>query len=338
MNENKSAPPASTESESRKHRGPGVPTIALPKALSLMRKFWEKEKRNPAPVPAVVSHWGFSPKSSGGFLTVASMKRYDLLTDEGAATKRMLRLSGLALELLRTETSDPVEYQRLLKVAALNPAMHRELWEQYKHELPSDETLKSNLVFQRHFSEESAKAFIDEYKETISFSKLAEGDSVEDINPARAEHNDSQKPLFQQKLVTESIKRGTAPGTVLGDFLNPPPSSLREFNFPLPGGVASLKVPFPLTEQDYEGLLKTLATFKDGLVKKPEIPGVSCTQPNWEENAKTLAEMGEEFNLVNFSYSHDIGQAKELAKLHGFDLRLDINNGAALFRKRQQKT
>ena len=302
-----------------------------------MRKLWEKEKRNAAPVPAVVSHWGFSPKSSGGFLAVASMIRYGLLSDQGSAEKRTLKLSELALELLRTETSDPVEYQRLLKVAALKPALHLELWELYKHEPPSDKTLVSNLVFQKHFSEESAKAFVEEYNETVSFAKLSESDTVEDIDPTVAEQRDSQKPLFEQRRVIESVKRTTAPGALLGDFMSPHLSPLREFNFPLPAGVATLRVPFPLTEEDFDGLIRTLNSFKDGLIKKPEPPSINCASPNWQENAKALAGMGEEFNLVGFDYSHDIAPAKELAVKHGFELRLDLNNGAALFRKRESK-
>lgn len=52
---------------------------------------------------------------------------------------------------------------------------------------------------------------------------------------------------------------------------------LREFVFPLPTGTAALRVPFPLTEEDYDLLIKTLRNFKEGLVKK-DFPQIDLSQ------------------------------------------------------------
>src|SRR5438270_379154 len=87
----------------RRTRGPAVPTINLEKAIALIRKVWEKEKRNPAPVSSIVTHWGYKPKSSGGFLAIASLKRFGLLDEQGSSKQRTLKLSQLALDLLKNE-------------------------------------------------------------------------------------------------------------------------------------------------------------------------------------------------------------------------------------------
>lgn len=144
------------------------------------------------------------------------------------------------------------------------------------------------------------------------------------------------KLLLQQKHVTESIKTMMTPGTPLANFLNPPMSVLREFNFPLPTGVATLKLPFPLTEEDFENLITTLNTFKDGLVKKPEPFLLDCAE-GWEVKAKALAGMGAEFNLINFDYSFEIEKVKAVAVENNLDVRLDLNKHMALFRKRSDK-
>jgi hypothetical protein len=109
---------------------------------------------------------------------------------------------------------------------------------------------------------------------------------------------------------------------------------VREFSFPLPAGVASLKVPFPLTEEDFSGLIKTLQTFKDGLVRKPDPVSVDSNSQAWKDQAKTMAELGIEFTVLNFDYSHDAVFLKELAKLTGFEVRVDSNKQSALFGKR----
>ncbi len=180
--------PPETLASSRRTRGPAVPAINLEKSLGLMRTVWEKEKRNPAPVNSIVTHWGYKAKSSGGFLAIASLKRFGLLDEQGSGQQRTLKLSALALDLLKNETTDAAEYLRLLKTAALHPKFHREMWTKYGTELPSDQTIQSFLVFDKHFPEDTAKGFIREYKETIGFAKLAEGDTV----PETGGENDTE--------------------------------------------------------------------------------------------------------------------------------------------------
>ena len=154
-----------------KSRGPAVPTVNLQKALDLMRIVWAEEKRNPAPVSVILTHWKYKPKSSGGLQAIASLKRFGLLEEQGSGEKRTLKLTPLALDILKNETVDAAEYIRLLKEAALNPKFHRLLWEKHGTEMPSDQTLEKNLVFDMRFSEDAAKHFVKEYKDTLAFAK-----------------------------------------------------------------------------------------------------------------------------------------------------------------------
>ena len=143
-----------------------------------------------------------------------------------------------------------------------------------------------------------------------------------------------EKPLDKQKNTMENFGEPTDFGKI---FRIPAPPTIREFNFPLPSGGAALKLPIPLTEEDFDILINTLNTFKDGLVKKPEPVSIECAE-GWKDKANALLSLGVEFNLTGFDYAFDIAVAKEVAINNNFDLRLDVNKGMALFRKRSDKS
>jgi hypothetical protein len=44
---------------------------------------------------------------------------------------------------------------------------------------------------------------------------------------------------------------------------------LREFTFPLSAGMAALKIPFPLTDDDFDFFIETLKLWRKKLVKSP---------------------------------------------------------------------
>jgi hypothetical protein len=283
------------ESESSiKKGGVPVPGNNLQRCLELMRKVWEFEKRNAAPVPAILKNWGYGTKSSGGFIAIASLKRFGLLDEEGSNEKRTLKLSGFALDLLKNETVNPKEYQRLLKVAALNPAFHKEIWAKYGQELPSETTIESFLVFDKHFREDAAKAFIKQYKETISFAKLNESDSVEDGDKSDEESESDEKnklpvvpPVPLQPKITPLNPMNT----------NVPPGTL-----PIPVADKIAMVPFPMTEEDFDLFIGTLQLWKKKLVRalSPIPPTVKLpANAVWKNNdtdkpVKIVAVMGEQ--------------------------------------------
>ncbi len=164
----------------------GFPIVNLEKAISMMKKVWEKEKRNPAPASSIVEHWGYAAKSSGGFQAIASLKRFGLL-EEISGPQRTLKVSGAALDLLKYEETDLLSYRKLVRGMALLPAWYEMLWNKYSHELPSDKTLESFLVFDNHMEQPQAKLLMRTYKETISFAKMAEPDMLEEIKTTQSE-------------------------------------------------------------------------------------------------------------------------------------------------------
>jgi hypothetical protein len=318
-------------------RSPAYPSLNLQDAIQRAKTIWDKEKRNATPLEALASDWGLKAKSSTAVQTASTLNKYGLLEEVESGKDRLFKLSQVALNILLDEQSDSQERLNLLKQCALRPKIHAELWNKYHGDLPSDASLKRYLIVERKFNDAVVDSFIKSFRDTISFAKLSSSDKISTNESAENEsdlEHISQTPVKAQEepKVSQSLR------DILGSniLFHNPISVVREFNFPLPAGVASLKIPFPLTEDDFQSLIKTLNTFKDGLVKT-EIPVVDCSSAEWEQKAEVLAESKIEFNLLNFNYTHDIVFSQKLAKDHDLNLRIDPNKGIALFRKRPEK-
>ncbi len=231
-----------------------------------MRKIWEQEKRNAAPVAAILSHWNYKAKSSGGFQAIASMKRFGLLDEQGGGDKRSLKLSTLALDLLKNETTNPSEFLCLLKTAALKPKFHAELWNLYGTEMPSDKTIESFLVFDKHFTEEAAKSFLREYKDTISYAKLQSGDTAKEAGEEQEANEEQTKP---QHGHTEKHKNTSSSHIISKN--NPPASPPVTANLrylPIPLDIGDAAIPVGMSEEDFDLLIETLQLWKKKIVRQ----------------------------------------------------------------------
>lgn len=160
----------------REGRSPGYPSINLRNAIEKAQIIYDREKKHAAPAVNVVRHWGYTPKSSAGLLTLAALRKFNLIEDEGSGQNRKVRLTDLALRILL----DPNEKSKneAIQKAALNPPIHTEIWEKYGGTLPSTETLKYYLHMERGFTGFGADEFIRHFVDTISFAKLGESGTI----------------------------------------------------------------------------------------------------------------------------------------------------------------
>src|SRR6266853_1449476 len=138
-----------------KERSPNFPFIPLDEAVTRAREFYDKEKRGVAPFEVAVRHWGYSPSSSGAKQTVAALKQYGLMEDEGSGRQRGVRLSDLALRILLDPRSGP-EREEYKRQAALMPTVAREVYEKWENSMPSDATLSHYLILERGFNAPTA--------------------------------------------------------------------------------------------------------------------------------------------------------------------------------------
>ena len=159
-------------------RSPAYPGINLDTAIKRARTFYSKERRNSANVAVAVQHWDFKPTSGGGFIVIAAMKSFGLMVEDGAGAGRTVKLSELALRILLDEREVSPEREAAIKIAALSPKIHAQLWKKHGPDLPSEGNLRHELIFGMKFNENSVDDFIKKYKDTIAFAKLTSSDSI----------------------------------------------------------------------------------------------------------------------------------------------------------------
>jgi len=175
---------AQGEAAKRKRtRSPAYPYINLEGAITRAREFYSKEQRNAANVSVATKHWGFVEDSSNGAQTVAALISFGLMKDEGSGDKRTVRLTQEALRILLDTRPDSSERVELIKQCALAPKIHKQIWDKWGTDLPSDAQLRHTLLFEWEtpFNENAVDTFIGEYKTTISFAKLGESDKITEV-------------------------------------------------------------------------------------------------------------------------------------------------------------
>lgn len=142
-------------------RSPSFPFISLSQALERARQFYDAEKRSAAPYKVAAKHWNYSESSSGAAQTVGALKNYGLMVDEGSGPSRKVRLSEMALRILLDSRPDSSEKAALMRKAALSPSIAAKVNATHPDGLPSDATLRHELVFSYNFSPKTAEKASD---------------------------------------------------------------------------------------------------------------------------------------------------------------------------------
>jgi hypothetical protein len=259
----------------RRTRSPAYPSFGLEEAIRKADILYEEEDRHQFPVDSMAHHWETKVTSSGFLQAISALKQFGLLTDQGTGSSRRLRLSELALDLLAHDEGSPRRAE-LIKEAALTPKIHRELWDAYfagGGSPPSDSTIRVYLLRERTppFNKDSVDALIGQFRATIAFANLRQSD----IMPERVEEEESHSP--SQSMVKQpqpqppppswSQQRSQEPPTRTTPHL-PPPVGFRDLPVTLPSlEIAVLRVPVPMSEEDYETLTNALTAMKRALVR-----------------------------------------------------------------------
>jgi len=243
------------ESRKRKPRSPSYPGIPLQEAIEKARALYRAEGRNAAPVDAILATWGYKPKSGGGLVALAALKKFGLVEDEGAGADRRAKLSGQGFSIIVDERPESPDREQSIREAALKPTIHAELWQKGNGSLPSDATMAYELKRDRGFTESGAREFIQQFKATVAFARLAESGSMSDPGGGPPPPLDEDMTMRQENGVAD-------PG-------QPDDREMRVV--PLPIGNGSwpiLKLPYPMSEGDWEKMLAYLELMKSTFVKE----------------------------------------------------------------------
>ena len=220
----------------KKERSPSFPFISLPVALERAKEFYAQEKRGSAPFEVAAKHWRYSPASSGALQTVAALKQYGLMQDEGVGKQRKVRLTELALRILLDTREDSVERDQYKLLAAMSPTVVAEIYEKWSNELPSDATLNHFLVLDKQFGQGTAAKVVEIIKSNEEFTgidravtmSLNQDNAGDDMDqPMSKEQGWERKTAHAmiasnatQRVVDTLVQRQihTGPGVEVGSF------------------------------------------------------------------------------------------------------------------------
>lgn len=253
-----------TDGPRRKDRSPSYPSIPLERALERASVVYDRERRHAAPILSLFTAWDFKGQTGPALVTLAALKKYGLLEDEGSGAARKAKLTDLALDILLAPSEDHPNRLAALRRAALSPTIFADLRSQFGTVLPSDETLRYYLVRERKFLEKAATEVIRNYRETVRFAKLEESDTVSpEPQPEFSEDSMPATPIEHPAVVV------APPGSVPHFAAQ----SGRSIQLPIARGQwATLEAPFPLSREAWERMVQILEVMKPSLVEMDEAP------------------------------------------------------------------
>jgi hypothetical protein len=233
MTETINEPAVPAAEKPKRGRSPGYPGIDLEAAVERARELWRAQRDNYANIGTILHHWDYKSNSGAGLVTIAALKKFGFVEDEGSGSTRRARVTPFARSIVTDDRADSTERSERLKQAALMPAIHREIWNRYKGSLPKEDDLRHYLVNERQFTENGAREFVSEFLKTIAYAGLSSDD-------ANLSGNGGDIPPLQEGIVTPPAPVQTPPADPPND--SPTPQSQRPAPIQFPVGKATVTV------------------------------------------------------------------------------------------------
>jgi hypothetical protein len=192
----KENPAKENRKDSRVFRSPSYPVFDLEEAINKAKILWEKDHKAGSSREAAFAHLGYKGGSGSSLRAVAALKKYGLTEEK----QGRICLTDLAIELLLYPPNDG-RHQKALREAALKPTIFSRLYEKYKDGIPSDETLKSELIKDEDFHPKHVDNFLADFRKTLAFAGL------EPIPPGKQVTDQySSQPVTKQPSLTQSVQ------------------------------------------------------------------------------------------------------------------------------------
>lgn len=159
-------------------KSPRAPSMSLDEAAEKAMRIYDKESRHAVPTDIAAKHIGYKDANNGAALSaLASLGYYGLVerTKDGFLTvsKDVEVYKFAPTQTMRKETA---------KKWLGNPAIFSDLLDKYGNTLPSDETIKFDLI-QRGFSPASADACVSAFRRSVEFVEMFESEGRIEADP-----------------------------------------------------------------------------------------------------------------------------------------------------------
>ena len=161
----------STEEETFKrkvHRSPSYPVFDLSEAIQKAEAVYREEKRTATTPEVIASHMGYSQATGPGGRSVSALRQYGLIEENAGR----YRISDLGYTLIHFDRNSD-EWKRAVADAAKRPTLFKELLEKYEGNLPSDATLRNELL-SRGFNPSAVSDVVSIFRNTMSLAGSSE--------------------------------------------------------------------------------------------------------------------------------------------------------------------
>jgi hypothetical protein len=166
---------AGEESKKATHRSPNYPAINLADAVYRVKLLYDKDRKAGAPIDIALKHLGYSSRNGAALRVLAALKTFGLTEEKDGR----IFVSSSALDVLVYPETDE-RRKRPLRECALKPATYQKVYDRYKDGLPSDETVKAELIREFGFNDKVVEGFLNDFKATLDFAGVKFGDSAQD--------------------------------------------------------------------------------------------------------------------------------------------------------------
>jgi hypothetical protein len=151
-----------------RHRSPNYPSIGLKTAVAKITALYKQDGLAPSQKLAAIKHMGYDKLHSDAARALSAIKSFGLIEEKD----ERLKLTQRGIDIVAREENDSRRTEAIQK-AALSPEIYKELTTYYKESgMPSDSTLRSELIAVRKFNPDSVDGMMKAFKETLEFADL----------------------------------------------------------------------------------------------------------------------------------------------------------------------
>lgn len=276
--------------ETKGERSKKCPSLALSVAVDLAKRFYQKAGKTKVKAEVAVNALGYTSLNGAALTTLGALSQYGLIErDKGS----MISISPVAIRIFHPLNKE--QEIKSLEELALNPKVFNELYTN-GFQKAEDELITNHLI-QNGFTPEKAKKVAVVFKANMELANL-NGDGIKPHSDDNQDDQSEPDKIELPKTVMAGSSNFSAVLTKKPD-MNSMTISPGELPVPIAEGLVA-RVPFPMSEDDFELLISTLQLWKKKLIKKlaPIAPTVNLPADAMWRNAdsdkpiKIVAVMG----------------------------------------------
>lgn len=217
-------------------RSPNYPAIALPDAVEKARRIYNQDGRAGSPMAIALQLIGFSKLHGQSAAVISAMRKFGLVEDKGGKVIP----SQTAIDIIEFP-EDHARHVAAVQKAVLSPAIYSELIEQYRAigELPSDGSLKPELIADKAFNPNSVNEFLIDFRRSLEYAGLLkENKLVLPSQPISGEEN--EKPPVKELAIPvdqkpkEPLRNESEPNETQGKTYKKSTDQTLSIHLPLP--------------------------------------------------------------------------------------------------------